>query len=90
MDFSGFGSVDPRMEQVPFDLRNESIRREYLKNHKEWFLRNHENAIGDFEEAVETLYPSRTDASGQMTLFESKGNYKAQQSAAVKADKPSD
>ncbi|MGQ4810079.1 hypothetical protein NKDENANG_03525 [Candidatus Entotheonellaceae bacterium PAL068K] len=78
-EFSGFDSVDPRMERVPFDLRNESIRREYLENHKEWFLRNHENALSDFEKAVEALYPSRTDASRQITLFESKEKYKAQQ-----------
>ena len=56
-DFSGFDSVDPRMKRVPFDLRNQSIREEYLKNHRRWFLKNHENAISEFEKSVEVLYP---------------------------------
>lgn len=69
-EFTGFDSVDPRMERVPFDLRNESIRQEYLKNHKRWFLKNHENAISDFEKAVEALYPKCSDKFEQLTLFE--------------------
>ena len=44
-EFVGFDSIDPRMERVPFDLRNESIRKAYLENHKHWFLRGHENAL---------------------------------------------
>lgn len=76
-EFSGFDSVDPRVERVPFDLRNELIRKEYLENHKVWFLRNHENAIYDFEKAIEAIYPSQADEHRQMTLFESKGKYNA-------------
>lgn len=58
-EFSGFDSVDPRMERVPYDLRNETIRQEYLENHKRWFLRYHENAIKDFEKSIESAYPSK-------------------------------
>jgi site-specific DNA-methyltransferase (adenine-specific) len=54
--FTGFDSVDPRMERVPNDLRNEGIRKEYLKNHMEWFLKNHENAIEIFKKAVKEKY----------------------------------
>jgi len=54
--FTGFDSVDPRMERVPNDLRREDIRREYLKNHMEWFLRNHENAIEVFKRTVKEKY----------------------------------
>jgi len=44
--FNGFDSIDPRMERVPIDLRDEAIRREYLQNHIKWFLKNHN---GSFE-----------------------------------------
>ena len=54
--FMGFDSVDPRMERVPNDLRNESIRKEYLRNHMEWFLKNHEKAIEIFIKAVKEKY----------------------------------
>jgi len=54
--FTGFDSVDTRMERVPNDLRNKEVRKEYLKNHKEWFLKNHENAIEVFKQAVKEKY----------------------------------
>lgn len=54
--FSGFDSVDPRMGRVPNDLRKEDIRKEYLKNHIDWFLKNHENAIEDFKKLVKEKY----------------------------------
>lgn len=54
--FTGFDSVDPRMERVPNDLRNEGTRKEYLKNHMDWFLKNHENAIEIFKKAVKEKY----------------------------------
>ena len=31
--FTGFDSIDPRMERVPNDLRKPEIREEYLQNH---------------------------------------------------------
>jgi site-specific DNA-methyltransferase (adenine-specific) len=54
--FKGFDSVDPRMERVPNDLRKPEIRDEYLANHINWFLSNHENAIDVFIKAVEEKY----------------------------------
>ncbi len=54
--FKGFDSIDPRMERVPLDLRREEIRREYLQNHENWFLINHQNALEDFRNKVEMLY----------------------------------
>lgn len=54
--FNGFDSVDPRMERVPLDLRRPEVRTEYLANHKQWFLKNHTNALAKFEDAVRTTY----------------------------------
>lgn len=54
--FTGFDSVDPRMERVPNDLRRDDIRKEYLQNHIKWFLKNHENAIDLFKKAVFDKY----------------------------------
>ena len=54
--FSGFDSVDPRMERVPNDLRREDIRKEYLQNHIKWFLKNHESAIEIFKKSVKEKY----------------------------------
>lgn len=69
--FTGFDSVDPRIERVPMDLRHPDIRAEYLKNHKKWFLSHHENTLNKFEESVSSLYgESNRKPSQQMTLFE--------------------
>ena len=54
--FQGFDSVDPRMERVPNDLREPEMRDEYLANHVNWFLKNHENAIDVFTKAVKEKY----------------------------------
>lgn len=56
MPFSGFDSIDPRMERVPNDLRKQEIRDEYLENHVKWFLNNHEDAIDIFQKAVKEKY----------------------------------
>ncbi len=55
-NFTGFDSIDPRMKRVPFDLRDPEIRQEYVKNHKIWFLKNHESDIAEFEKEVSRLY----------------------------------
>jgi site-specific DNA-methyltransferase (adenine-specific) len=68
--FNGFDSVDPRMERVPNDLRKPEIRDEYLVNHINWFLRNHENAIDVFTKAVKEKYG---------VVLESKGESKSKQ-----------
>lgn len=54
--FTGFDSVDPRMERVPNDLRREDIRKEYFKNHVKWFLKHHQNAYEVFRKAVRDKY----------------------------------
>jgi site-specific DNA-methyltransferase (adenine-specific) len=56
MPFDGFDSIDPRMERVPNDLRQQDIREEYLKNHASWFLINHENALDTFKKSVKEKY----------------------------------
>ena len=55
-EFTGFDSVDPRMERVPNDLCKAEVRDEYLENHIQWFLRNHENALEIFKKAVKEKY----------------------------------
>ena len=69
--FNGFDSVDPRMERVPNDLRDPNIRSEYLKNHIEWFLKNHKNALDDFRVAVKEKYGVIIDERGKIYFHES-------------------
>ena len=54
--FTGFDSIDERMERVPLDLRNDTIREEYLENHVKWFLQHHNGSVGKFTESVEEIY----------------------------------
>ncbi len=54
--FTAFDSIDPRMERVPLDLRKDEIRTEYLKNHVEWFLKNHEGSFQTLKQAVKDMY----------------------------------
>lgn len=72
-EFTGFDSVDPRMERVPNDLRKPEIRDEYLENHIHWFLNNHENALEVFKKAVKEKYGvevgSRSNEKKQSELF---------------------
>ena len=75
--FNGFDSIDPRMNRVPLDLRNDTQRKEYLSNHRQWFLRKHDNAIKDFERSVEAVYPTKPQAAAQMPLLELNTYYKA-------------
>lgn len=56
MPFTGFDSIDPRMERVPNDLNDPAIREEYLLNHIEWFLKNHNGAKDIFYKEVEAKY----------------------------------
>lgn len=67
--FNGFDSIDERMERVPNDLNDENIRKEYLKNHKNWFLKYHPNAMDVFENEVEKKYGNKTIR--ERDLFES-------------------
>ena len=85
LPFSGFDSVDPRMERVPNDLRTPEIRQNYLENHIRWFLENHENAIEIFKKKVEEKYGEQAGVSvsdfegngrqNQLTLLQEKEEY---------------
>ncbi len=66
--FNGFDSIDPRMERVPMDLRQESVRNEYLDKHKQWFLTNHQNAEVQFESIVTKIYGNTQES--QKSLFD--------------------
>jgi DNA modification methylase len=73
--FNGFDSIDPRMERIPNDLNDKNIRDEYLKNHIDWFLNNHQNALEDFWVKVEKKYGEKNEKakkikkSSNSTLF---------------------
>jgi DNA modification methylase len=58
-DFVGFDSIDPRMERVPNDLNNPQLREEYLENHVDWFLKNHNGAKDVFSAEVERKYKQK-------------------------------
>ncbi len=76
--FLGFDSVDPRMERVPLDLRRPDVRKEYLENHKKWFLQHHENALKEFEEAVALIYGyPNSESAKQLTLLEQRAEYES-------------
>jgi len=54
--FSGFDSIDERMERIPNDLNDTKTRDEYLSNHKNWFLKNRPDLIESFENTIDNLY----------------------------------
>ncbi|MDR1873323.1 MAG: site-specific DNA-methyltransferase [Deltaproteobacteria bacterium] len=54
--FTGFDSLDERLTRVPNDLNDPKFRREYLKNHIEWFLKYHPDAIKKFQDSVNKKY----------------------------------
>ena len=54
--FSGFDSIDPRMNRVPLDMSQKEMRLEYLHQHKEWFLKNHDNSLDVFKAVIEKTY----------------------------------
>lgn len=60
--FTGFDSIDEKMFRVPNDLNDPLLRKEYIKNHIEWFLNNHSDAIEKFKEDVIAKYAARMDA----------------------------
>lgn len=67
--FIGFDSIDERMKRVPNDLNDAKIREEYIKNHIEWFLKNHPDAIGDFLQEVIQMYGTKVELVEQLSLF---------------------
>ncbi len=69
--FTGFDSIDPRMERVPNDLNDDQIREEYLANHIEWFLKNHNGAKDIFFNEVEKKYGQKISKAKSMPIQES-------------------
>lgn len=69
-EFNGFDSIDERMKRVPNDLNDPVIREEYIKNHINWFLKNHPNAVEDFMNEVRLKYEAKMAESGQLSLFD--------------------
>ncbi|RKZ42448.1 MAG: site-specific DNA-methyltransferase [Gammaproteobacteria bacterium] len=70
--FNGFDSIDPRMKRVPNDLNDFEMRENYLKNHIEWFLKNHPSAIEKFQEEVKLKYGNNMKTilkTDNLTLF---------------------
>jgi site-specific DNA-methyltransferase (adenine-specific) len=67
--FTGFDSIDERMERVPNDLNDIHIRDEYLNKHKNWFLKYHPNAIVSFEVEVERKYGKKNIQTNEPELF---------------------
>lgn len=63
--FTGFDSIDPRMERVPNDLNDSSIREEYLNNHVDWFLKNHNGAKENFYKEVKNKYGGKINSTKQ-------------------------
>lgn len=61
--FDGFDSIDPRMERIPNDLNDDNLREEYLRNHINWFLKNHQNALEDFYKEVDKKYGQKNKVS---------------------------
>lgn len=68
--FTGFDSIDERMKRVPNDLNDASIREKYIRNHVEWFLKNHPDAVEEFMQEVREKYETKMKESGQMSLFD--------------------
>lgn len=58
-NFTGFDSIDPRMKRIPNDLNDHRLRSEYVANHEEWFLKNHNDDVADFRKEVEKKYGDR-------------------------------
>jgi len=68
--FTGFDSIDERMKRVPNDLNDANVREDYIRNHVEWFLKNHPNAISDFMLEVNEKYGTKIKCSEQMNMLE--------------------
>lgn len=72
--FTGFDSIDPRMERVPNDLNDPKMRDQYLQNHLTWFLNNHNSAQEIFWTEVARKYGTKhkytITVSEQKMLFD--------------------
>ena len=54
--FSGFDSIDERMERMPNDFNDSFLRNDYIQNHIQWFLENHPESIDNFLQKVVDKY----------------------------------
>lgn len=68
--FLGFDSIDERMKRVPNDLNNSEIRLEYVKNHLNWFLKNHSNSSLDFIQEIKSKYGNKLEEKEILFLQE--------------------
>jgi len=66
--FSGFDSIDERMERVPLDLRDEAIRENYLANHITWFLQHHNGSVDKFTASVKEAYGDKIRKFNQTSI----------------------
>lgn len=71
--FNGFDSVDEKMTRCPNDLNDAEIRIEYIYNHIEWFLKNHEDSIPEFLDEVKEKYLTKMIETGQTSIFQEYG-----------------
>lgn len=68
--FYGFDSIDERMKRIPNDLNDEKLRKEYIENHKKWFLKNHNLEIEEFEKLYLEKYKDNSIKSkNRLKLF---------------------
>lgn len=74
--FVGFDSIDERMKRVPNDLNDPSVRKEYICNHINWFLKNHPDAVDEFVQEVKEKYEGKMSESGQLDLIKLISNRK--------------
>jgi len=68
--FEGFDSIDERMERVPNDLNDPKIREEYIRNHVEWFLKNHQSSVPSFIKEVRKKYSDKMANDGQLDMLD--------------------
>lgn len=59
--FEGFDSIDERMLRVPNDLNDVQVRKEYIQNHVNWFLKNHPDRIDLFLDEVRAKYSNKKE-----------------------------
>jgi DNA modification methylase len=70
-EFNGFDSIDERMKRIPNDLNDNKIRNEYIQNHIKWFLKNHNDEIPKFLEAINAKYGKKqNNIKRQLSLLD--------------------
>ncbi len=54
--FTEFDSVDERLRRLPENLSDKDIRNSYLRNHEQWFLKNHASDTAEDAPHVQSLF----------------------------------